>query len=113
MNKRYMVSLLAVIVLFLLAYVGVSAVPATKWLFGVIIPYAAVFIFIVFFIRRIQILESLLFCLLMQKISGTFKDSVKERRQKYGSTQKSVYFSLSNLHHFLSFSLGHVLYLLI
>ena len=53
MNKRYMVSLLAVIVLFLLAYVGVSAVPATKWLFGVIIPYAAVFIFIVFFIRRI------------------------------------------------------------
>lgn len=53
MNKRYMVSLLAVIVLFLLAYVGVSAVPATKWLFGVIIPYAAVLIFIVFFIRRI------------------------------------------------------------
>ena len=53
MNKRYMVSLLAVIVLFLLAYVGVSAVPATKWLFGVIIPYAAVFIFIIFFIRRI------------------------------------------------------------
>jgi nitrate reductase gamma subunit len=48
-----MVSLLAVIILFLLAYVGVSAVPATKWLFGVIIPYAAVFIFIVFFIRRI------------------------------------------------------------
>ena len=53
MNKRYMVSLLAVIVLFLLAYVGVSAVPATKWLFGVIIPYAAVLIFIIFFIRRI------------------------------------------------------------
>ena len=53
MNKRYMVSLLAVIVLFLLAYVGVSAVPATKWLFGVIIPYAAVLIFIVFFVRRI------------------------------------------------------------
>ena len=53
MNKRYMVSLLAVIVLFLLAYMGVSAVPATKWLFGVIIPYAAVFIFIVFFVRRI------------------------------------------------------------
>jgi nitrate reductase gamma subunit len=48
-----MVSLLAVIVLFLLAYVGVSAVPATKWLFGVIIPYAAVIIFTVFFIRRI------------------------------------------------------------
>jgi len=53
MNKRYMISLLAVIVLFLLAYVGVTAVPATRWLFGVWIPYAAVLVFIVFFIRRI------------------------------------------------------------
>jgi nitrate reductase gamma subunit len=53
MNKRYMISLLAVIALFLLAYVGVSAVPATRWLFGVWIPYAAVLVFIVFFIRRI------------------------------------------------------------
>jgi len=48
-----MISLLAVIVLFLLAYVGVTAVPATRWLFGVWIPYAAVLVFIVFFIRRI------------------------------------------------------------
>ena len=53
MNKRYMISLLAVIALFLLAYVGVTAVPATRWLFGVWIPYAAVLVFIVFFIRRI------------------------------------------------------------
>jgi len=53
MNKRYMISLLAVIALFLLAYVGVTAVPATRWLFGVLIPYAAVLVFIVFFIRRI------------------------------------------------------------
>jgi nitrate reductase gamma subunit len=48
-----MISLLAVIALFLLAYVGVTAVPATRWLFGVWIPYAAVLVFIVFFIRRI------------------------------------------------------------
>ncbi|MFZ0131224.1 MAG: sulfate reduction electron transfer complex DsrMKJOP subunit DsrM [Desulfobacterales bacterium] len=53
MNKRYIISLLAVIVLFLLAYVGASAVPATRWVFGVWIPYAAVLVFIVFFIRRI------------------------------------------------------------
>ncbi|MFZ0725017.1 MAG: menaquinol oxidoreductase, partial [Desulfobacterales bacterium] len=54
MNKRYIISLLAVIVLFLLAYVGASAVPATRWVFGVWIPYAAVLVFIVFFIRRIM-----------------------------------------------------------
>ncbi|MFZ0241028.1 MAG: sulfate reduction electron transfer complex DsrMKJOP subunit DsrM [Desulfobacterales bacterium] len=53
MNKRYIISLLAVIVLFLLAYVGASAVPATRWVFGVWIPYAAMLVFIVFFIRRI------------------------------------------------------------
>jgi nitrate reductase gamma subunit len=48
-----MVSLLAVIALFLLAYVGVTAIPATRWLFGVWIPYAAALVFTVFFISRI------------------------------------------------------------
>ena len=53
MNKRYMFSLAAVIVLFLLAAVGVTAVPGTKWLFGVIFPYLALAIFIAGFVIKI------------------------------------------------------------
>ncbi len=44
MNVNYMVSLLAVIVLFILAYVGVEAA-GLEVLFGIIIPYLAVIIF--------------------------------------------------------------------
>ena len=44
MNVNYMVSLLAVIVLFILAYVGVEAA-GLEVLFGILIPYLAVIIF--------------------------------------------------------------------
>lgn len=53
MNSKYMFSLIAVIVLILLAYVGVEAA-GLKVLFGIIIPYIAVLIFIVGFIYRIM-----------------------------------------------------------
>lgn len=52
MNLNYLYSLIAVIVLFLLAYVGV-AFPGGKTLFGVIIPYLAVITFIVGFCLRV------------------------------------------------------------
>jgi len=52
MNISYMYSLIAVIVLFLLAYVGVN-LPGGEVFFGVIIPYAAIVIFILGFINRI------------------------------------------------------------
>ena len=53
MNKRYMLSLIAVIVLFLIAYLGVETVPGSKWLFGIVFPYAALILFIAGFIRRL------------------------------------------------------------
>jgi nitrate reductase gamma subunit len=53
MNKKYMYSLLAVIVLILIAYVGVEAM-GLQVLFGVIIPYLAVLVFIIGFISRIM-----------------------------------------------------------
>ncbi|MBC8200178.1 MAG: sulfate reduction electron transfer complex DsrMKJOP subunit DsrM [Desulfobacterales bacterium] len=53
MNKKYMYSLLAVIVLILLPYVGVEAV-GLQVLFGIIIPYLAVLIFIIGFIYRVM-----------------------------------------------------------
>ncbi|HHP7233041.1 MAG TPA: sulfate reduction electron transfer complex DsrMKJOP subunit DsrM [Desulfobacterales bacterium] len=53
MNRRYMFSLIAVIVLFLLAFAGVEAAPGLKWLFGVIIPYAALITFVVGFVYKI------------------------------------------------------------
>ena len=53
MNKRYIISLIAVIVLFLIAYLGVEAVPGSKWLFGIVIPYAALIVFVVGFIQRL------------------------------------------------------------
>jgi len=53
MNKRYLLSLIAVIVLFLISYLGVEAVPGSKWLFGIVIPYAALIVFVAGFIRRL------------------------------------------------------------
>jgi len=52
MNAKYMYSLLAVVVLFLLAFIGVEAL-GLEFLFGVIIPYAAVIVFVVGFVYRI------------------------------------------------------------
>ncbi|MBU4345593.1 MAG: sulfate reduction electron transfer complex DsrMKJOP subunit DsrM, partial [Proteobacteria bacterium] len=53
MNVKYMFSLIAVIVLILLAYVGVEAA-GLQVLFGIIIPYLAILIFIVGFAYRIM-----------------------------------------------------------
>jgi len=52
MNQNYVVSLLAVIVLFLLAYLGVE-VAGLQLLFGIIIPYVAFVVFVAGFIYRI------------------------------------------------------------
>ena len=52
MNVNYIFSLLSVIVLFLLAYVGVEAA-GFQILFGVIIPYLAIITFIAGFIYRV------------------------------------------------------------
>lgn len=53
MNAKYIVSLLAVVVLFLLAYVGVEAA-GLQVVFGIIIPYLAFVTFITGFIYRIM-----------------------------------------------------------
>ena len=53
MNKYYLSSLLAVFALALIAYVGASVGPL-QWLFGVFIPYLAVIVFIVGFVRRVM-----------------------------------------------------------
>jgi nitrate reductase gamma subunit len=53
MNKRYTFSLIAVIALFLIVYVGVQALPGLKYLFGIVIPYAALILFVVGFIRKV------------------------------------------------------------
>ena len=52
MNISYMYSLIAVVVLFLLAYVGVK-LPGGEVFFGVIIPYMAIIIFVLGFVNRI------------------------------------------------------------
>lgn len=52
MNSKYMFSLVAVILLFLIAYVGVDKL-GLQVLFGVVIPYLAIVIFLVGFIRRV------------------------------------------------------------
>lgn len=52
MNVKYMFSLIAVVVLFLLAYIGVESA-GLHWLFGIVIPYAAVVIFIGGFVSRV------------------------------------------------------------
>lgn len=51
MNARYMFSFIAVIVLFLIAWAGTAI--GLQWVFGVIIPYLAVLVFIVGFILKI------------------------------------------------------------
>ncbi|MDH3723136.1 MAG: sulfate reduction electron transfer complex DsrMKJOP subunit DsrM, partial [Desulfobacteraceae bacterium] len=52
MNISYMYSLIAVVVLFLLAYVGVK-LPGGEVFFGVIIPYLAIIIFVLGFVNRV------------------------------------------------------------
>ena len=51
MNKKYMFAFIAVLVLFLIAWVGVSV--GLQWLFGVLIPYLAVLVFVVGFARKV------------------------------------------------------------
>ncbi len=53
MNEKYLYSLIAVIALFLVAYVGVEAV-GLQWLFGIILPYLAIITFIVGFAMRVM-----------------------------------------------------------
>jgi len=53
MNVKYLYSLIAVIALFLVAYVGVEAL-GLQWLFGIIIPFLALITFIVGFVMRVN-----------------------------------------------------------
>jgi nitrate reductase gamma subunit len=53
MNVKYIYSFLAVLVLFLLAYVGVEGL-GLEWLFGIIVPYLAVLVFVIFGIKRVM-----------------------------------------------------------
>jgi len=52
MNVKYLYSLILVIALFLIAYAGVEVVEL-QWVFGVIVPYAAVAIFLWGFVSKI------------------------------------------------------------
>ena len=52
MNVKYMFSLVAVILLFLLAYVGIEAA-GLQVMFGIVIPYAAVVVFVIGVINRV------------------------------------------------------------
>ena len=52
MNKHYLSSLLTVFLLALIAYLGSSI--GLQWLFGIVLPYLAVVIFVVFFVRRVM-----------------------------------------------------------
>ncbi|WP_419661237.1 DsrM: predicted redox complex linked to DsrAB, transmembrane subunit [Desulfosarcina variabilis str. Montpellier] len=54
MNKNYMVSLIAVIVLFLIAYVGTQQGAGLQMVFAIIVPYLAVILFVVGFARRVM-----------------------------------------------------------
>jgi len=51
MNKKYMFSFIAVLALFLIAWAGVSI--GLQWIFGVVVPYLAVLVFIVGFSRKV------------------------------------------------------------
>ncbi|MBA3027807.1 MAG: menaquinol oxidoreductase [Desulfobacteraceae bacterium] len=53
MNVNYIFSLIVVVALSLLAFVGVEVL-GLQMLFGIIIPYAAVITFVVFFVRRVM-----------------------------------------------------------
>ena len=54
MNVKYMYSLIAVIVLFLVSYVLAGAGTGFKVLFGIILPYAALLTFIIGFISKVM-----------------------------------------------------------
>lgn len=54
MNKNYMVSLIAVIALFLIAYMGTQQGAGLQVVFGIIVPYLAMILFIVGFARRVM-----------------------------------------------------------
>ena len=54
MNVKYMYSLLAVIVLFLLSYILAGLGTGFKVIFGIIIPYVALIVFVVGFISRVM-----------------------------------------------------------
>jgi len=51
MNRKYMFSFIAVLALFLIAWAGVSI--GLQWIFGVAIPYLAVLVFVVGFVRKV------------------------------------------------------------
>jgi nitrate reductase gamma subunit len=51
MNKKYMFAFIAVLALFLIAWAGVSI--GLEWIFGVVIPYLAVLVFVVGFSRKV------------------------------------------------------------
>lgn len=53
MNSKYMVSFIAVVVLFFLAYLGTESL-GLGWLFGIALPYAAVLAFVVGFAYRVM-----------------------------------------------------------
>jgi len=55
MNKKYLVSFIAVFGLFLIAWGGVSTgLQWVRWVFGVVIPYVAVLVFAIFFVRKVM-----------------------------------------------------------
>lgn len=54
MNKNYMVSLMAVVVLYLIAYVGAQLGVGLQVVFGILVPYAAIILFLVGFSRRVM-----------------------------------------------------------
>lgn len=53
MNLKYMMPLAGVLLLFLLAYAGVERA-GMQWFFGIIVPYAAVIVFIGGFVHRVM-----------------------------------------------------------
>ncbi|MCP4691758.1 MAG: menaquinol oxidoreductase, partial [Desulfobacterales bacterium] len=54
MNRKYFSSLLAVFILFIIAFVGAKAGSGGQFLFGIIIPYLALIIFIVGFVKKVM-----------------------------------------------------------
>lgn len=54
MNKNYMVSLMAVVVLYLIAYAGAQLGVGLQVVFGILVPYAAIILFLVGFCRRVM-----------------------------------------------------------
>ncbi|MFO7708191.1 MAG: sulfate reduction electron transfer complex DsrMKJOP subunit DsrM [Desulfobacterales bacterium] len=52
MNRKYMLSFVSVFVLFLIAWGGASI--GLQWLFGVVVPYLAIILFVVGFVRKVM-----------------------------------------------------------